>query len=53
MLFNVAANTEKIEQEFREADPEEKERFVKSSLSLLQQIIGDAKNMVDSLKQQP
>ncbi|MCR3921926.1 MAG: hypothetical protein NUK65_05315 [Firmicutes bacterium] len=47
MLFNVAAEmVEKLEQEFREADPHEKERFVKCSLSLLQQIMGDSKDLV-------
>lgn len=36
---------EKSEQEFKESDPREREHFINSSLSLLQQIIGDAKKL--------
>ena len=47
LLFDVAAEMmEKLEKEFHEADPEEKERFIKSSLSLLQSIMGDSKELV-------
>jgi hypothetical protein len=48
LLFNAAAEIiEKLEQEFREADPQEKRRFIKSSLSLLEQIINDSKSLID------
>lgn len=47
MLFNVAAEmVEKLEKEFHEADPEEKERFIKSSMSLLKSIIGDSEKII-------
>ena len=34
---------EKLQKEFQEADPAEKEHFVKSSLSLLQTLTGELK----------
>lgn len=47
MLFDVAAEMlEKLEQEFQEADPAEKEHFVKCSLSLLKSILGDAEKLM-------
>ena len=47
MLFDVAAEMlEKLEKEFKEADPDEKERFIKSSLSLLQSIMADSRSLM-------
>lgn len=47
MLFDVAAEMlEKLEKEFHEADPAEKERFIKSSLSLLREIVGDSTKLM-------
>ncbi|MDW7650474.1 MAG: hypothetical protein SCK29_12205 [Bacillota bacterium] len=47
MLFDVAADMlEKLEKEFHEADPEEKEHFIKNSLSLLKAIIGDSETIM-------
>lgn len=47
MLFDVAAEMiEKLEKEFHEAEPEEKEHFIKCSMSLLQAIMGDSKDLM-------
>lgn len=47
LLFDMAAEMmEKLEKEFHEADPDEKERFIKSSLSLLHTIMGDSKDLI-------
>jgi len=47
LLINIAAEMiEKLEKEFRESEPEEKEHFIKSSLSLLQTIITDSKKII-------
>jgi hypothetical protein len=47
MLLDMAAEMiEKLEKEFQEADPKEKEHFIKSSVSLLQQIMGDSKKIM-------
>ena len=44
MLLDMAAEMiEKLEKEFQEADPAEREHFVKSSLALLQVITGELK----------
>jgi len=44
LLINMAAEMiEKLEKEFMDANPEEKEHFIKSALSLLQTIIADYK----------
>lgn len=44
MLLNMAAEIiERLQKEFQEADPAEKERFVKKSLSLLQVLTGELK----------
>ncbi|MCW3490961.1 hypothetical protein [Dethiobacter alkaliphilus] len=47
MLFDVAAEImEKLEKEFHEADPEEKERFIRSSMSLLKTVMGDSSKLI-------
>lgn len=43
LMGMVAEMIAKLENEFLEADPAEKELFVKNSLSLLQAIIAEAK----------
>lgn len=47
MLLSMAAEMiEKLEKEFHEADPQEKEKFMKCSLSLLKTIMGDTEKMM-------
>jgi hypothetical protein len=42
----AAEMIEKLEKEFHQADPEEKEKFMKSSLALLQTVMGDTEKIM-------
>lgn len=47
MLLDMAAEmVEKLQKEYEKAEPAEKEHFIKSSLALLQVIVGDSKKLV-------
>lgn len=47
MLLHVAAEMiEKLQKEFQEADEQEKDHFLKPSLSLLQTVVGDTEKLL-------
>lgn len=51
MLLSLVAGTiEKLAREFKEAGPEEKERFIKSSVALLETFTEELKTKIRPLK---